>query len=81
MEKTKLTVRLERDLLEQAKRYAQDHETNLTRLIDEYLRYITSKDKSTLNAPIVERLSGSLTQDVDIDDYKQYLEEKYGRAD
>jgi len=30
------------------------------------------------NAPIVRRLSGTLSQDVSVEDYKQHLAEKYG---
>jgi len=36
--KTKLTVRVPRDLLDNAKRYASAHNTTLTELISQYLR-------------------------------------------
>jgi hypothetical protein len=78
MEKTKLTVRVPRDLLEGAKRYASEHHTTLTRLISEYLRQLTTKSDPLPNAPIVQRLSGTLSQDVSLQDYEAYLEEKYG---
>ena len=41
MEKTTLTVRVPRDLLEGAKRYASEHETTLTRLVSEFLRQLS----------------------------------------
>jgi hypothetical protein len=78
MEKTKLTVRVPRDLLEDAKRYAQEHDTSLTRLISEYLRRLSIEAGSPQDAPVVQRLSGILSPDVDLADYRQYLEEKYG---
>jgi hypothetical protein len=31
------------------------------------------------DAPIVQRLSGTLSQDVSVEDYREYLERKHGR--
>jgi len=78
MENTKLTVRVPRDLLENVKRYAQENNTTLTALIEAYLRRIPPQEPFK-EAPIVRRLSGSLTQDVTLQDYKEHLAEKYGR--
>lgn len=77
MQETKLTVRVPRDLLENTKRYAAQNNTTLTDLIEAYFRRIPSS-QSLENAPIVRRLSGTLPQDVTIQDYRQHLEEKYG---
>jgi hypothetical protein len=79
MEKTKLTVRVPRDLLEGAKRYASEHDTTLTRLVSEFLRQLSSQGDPLTDAPIVRRLSGTLSQDVSIEDYRKHLEQKYGR--
>jgi hypothetical protein len=78
MERTKLTIRLPRDLLEGAKRYAKAHNTTLTRLVSTYLQQLRIQDDPLADAPIVRRLSGTLSPDVSIDDYTTYLEEKYG---
>ena len=78
MEKVKLTIRLPRDLLEVAKRYAKEHNTTLTRLVSEYLRQLSAQDDPLADAPIVRRLSGTLSQDASVEDYYKYLEEKYG---
>jgi hypothetical protein len=78
MEKTKLTIRVPRDLIEGAKRYASQNDTTLTRLISEYLRQLTARSDPLTNAPIVQRLSGTLSPEVSADDYRQYLEKKYG---
>jgi Family of unknown function (DUF6364) len=81
MQETKLTIRVPRKLLENAKRYAREQNTTLTQLISEYLVQIPASIDELKNAPIVKRLSGSLSQDVSIDDYKQHLQEKYGAKD
>jgi len=78
MEKTKLTVRVPRDLLEGAKRYANEHNTTLTRLVSQYLRQLSTQDDPLVDAPIVRRLSGILSLDASIEDYRTYLEEKHG---
>jgi hypothetical protein len=78
MEQTKMTVRIPRDLLENAKRFAAQNHTTLTELIEAYLRRISDQN-SLENAPIVRRLSGSLLPEVNIQDYKEHLEEKYGQ--
>jgi hypothetical protein len=76
MQETKLTVRVPRDLLENIKRYAAQNNTTLTDLIEAYLRRIPAQ-KPLENAPIVRRLSGSLSPEVTILDHKKHLEEKY----
>jgi Fic family protein len=78
MRKTKMTVRVPQELLENVKRYATEHNTTLTSLIEAYLRRIPA-GQSMENAPIVRRLSGSLTPDVTVQDYKKHLEDKYAR--
>ncbi len=76
MGKTKLTVRVTRDLLKGAKRYANESGTTLTRLISEYLRQLTAQSDPLSDAPIVQRLSGTLSQDVSLQYYGEYLEKK-----
>jgi len=77
MEKPKLTIRLSSDLLEGAKKYAKEHDTTLTRLVSEYLRQLNTQDDPLADAPIVRRLSGTLSHDASVDDYRKHLEEKY----
>jgi hypothetical protein len=76
MEETKLTVRVPRDLLENIKRYAAKNNATLTNLIEAYFRRIPVQQPME-NAPIVRRLSGALSSEVTIQDYKRHLEEKY----
>ena len=77
MQETKLTIRVPRDLLENIKRYAAQNNTTLTNLIEAYLRRIPAQPPLE-NAPIVRRLSGTLSSNVTIQDYKKHIEEKYG---
>lgn len=75
---TKLTVRVPRHLLENAKRYAKENNTTLTALISTYLRQIPAEKSVLEAAPIVRRLTASLSPAISIADYKKHLEEKYG---
>ena len=75
---TKLIVRVPRHLLANAKRYARAHQTTLTELISTYLQHIPADSELLDHAPVVRRLTGLLSPDVSIDDYKKHLEEKYG---
>ncbi len=76
---TKLTVRVPRHSLENAKRYARAHQTTLTELISVYLGRIPSEPSILDDAPVVGRLTGLLSSEVTLEDYKKHLEEKYGQ--
>lgn len=75
---TKLTVRVPRHLLVNAKRYALTHQTTLTELISLFLEQIPSEVEVLDHAPVVRRLTGLLSPDVSVEDYKKHLEQKYG---
>ena len=79
MEGTKLTVRIDRQLIQNAKQFAKEHGTTLTNLITAYLARVPVQ-KPFGNAPIVASLAGTLSQDVSRDDYRKHLDEKYGHA-
>lgn len=76
---TKLTVRVPRHLLENAKRYANAHNTTLTELISAYLQRIPAGLEPLDQAPVIRQLTGILSADVSVDDHKKHLEEKYGK--
>ena len=78
---TKLTLRLKKKVIDQAKKYANDHETSLSKLIENYLSAITTETKSDENiSPLVKSLSGvihvSVTEDTK-GKYHKHLNEKY----
>lgn len=78
MNESKLTVRVPRDLIQQAKRYAHANDTTLTLLITEFLRQLEDQTDFLQDAKIVRRLSGILPEKASIQDYREHLQEKYG---
>jgi len=77
----KLTLSLDKAIIESAKSYAKSNNISLSKLIESYLATLTEEKKnSTEITPLVESLSGviSLNEDYDVkDDYTDYLIEKY----
>ena len=80
---TKLTLRLNRNVIERAKIYARNHEISLSKMIESYLDSITKQqegEKKTSFTPLVESLSGVINLPAEFDykkEYRDYLEEKY----
>ncbi len=78
---TKLTLKLEEDIIEKAKEYAKERKTSLSKLIENYLQKITSDDtKKEKITPLVKSLSGILNLPTDHDhkkEYADYLINKY----
>ena len=64
-------------MLDNFRRYAKEKNTTMTSLVEAYLRRIPHQD-ILKEAPIVRRLSGSLAQNVRVEDHKKHLAEKYG---
>lgn len=78
---TKLTLKLDKEIINRAKDYAESKKISLSKLIESYLQLLTkessSKDKIS---PLVESLSGVIEfpkKYDDKDDYANYLTEKY----
>ncbi len=57
---TKLTLRLNDNVIERAKIYARNHKVSLSKLIESYLDSVTKQkeEKKTSITPLVESLSG-----------------------
>ena len=79
MNDARLTIRVPRSVLEDARQYAQENGTTLTRLVSEYLRQLGGRRDFLADAPTVQRLSGILSSEITVEDYRKHLEEKYGR--
>ena len=78
---TKLTLNVDKNVIEKAKAYAKSQKISLSRLIESYLAsLISQKSKDIDISPLVESLSGVIELDKGFD-YKQkytdYLIEKY----
>ena len=77
---TKLTLRLDNDLIEKAKILAKKRGKSLSRIVSEYFSHVTSKEFKSDDdlPPVVKSLYGSLAgSDIDEEDYKKYLESKH----
>ena len=79
---TKLTLKLDKDIITSAKEYAQKENKSLSYLVEEYFKgLIISDDKKEGKlTPLVKELSGIL-KEKDIKNWKKeyidYLERKY----
>ncbi len=75
---TKLTLRLEDALIQQAKSYAKQHGKSLSQVVTDYFKILTKKTEGKETPPITQSLIGIMeSSNIDIDDYKRHLEEKY----
>ena len=76
--KSKLTLRLDDDLKEQAKRFAADHGTSVSQLVEDYFRLLQARggreapeEDTRLLTPRIERLKEQLGRpapEVTVDD-------------
>lgn len=77
----KLTLSLDRTIIERAKTYAQSNNISLSKLIESYLSSLTGrKTNRTEITPLVESLSGVISLDKDFDEKSEYIKfliEKY----
>jgi hypothetical protein len=78
---TKLTLSLDRDIIAQAKEFAQSQHHSLSKLVEGYLSQITRGKESAVNiTPLVAKLSGVLDASKISDtkrEYTDYLADKY----
>jgi len=78
---TKLTLKLKKTVIDQAKKYAFDHETSLSRIIENYLAVITAETKETDEiSPLVKSISGIVQVPEDFnhkENFHKHLNEKY----
>lgn len=76
MAKTKLTLSVERHIVERAKRYSQRNHTTVSELVGHFLASLDEDDGGS--TPITARLIGALAPEGSIGEYHDYLDEKYG---
>ncbi len=78
---TKLTLKLQQAIIEEAKQYAKKHGTSLSKLIENHLKSLTAHPDTEENiTPLVKSLSGIITFPQGSDskkDYSEYLANKY----
>ncbi|MBK0369209.1 DUF6364 family protein [Flavobacterium agrisoli] len=79
---TKLTLKLDQEIIEKAKQYASEKKISLSRLIENYLNSLTSENRADdlQISPFVKSLSSGIKIPADYDykkDRADYLEQKY----
>ena len=80
---TKLTLTIERSVIEKAKKYARNRERSLSDLIENYLKVLTTDDESkdeTELSTTLKALKGSFKMPKDFDYKKELIDrlsEKY----
>jgi hypothetical protein len=79
---TKLTLSLEKAVIEQAKSYAKKTGRSLSELVESYFKNLTSKPEDDQEIhPKVKKLIGRITLPPDFDEEKvkeEHYREKYG---
>ncbi|CAN0585010.1 unnamed protein product [Ectocarpus sp. 12 AP-2014] len=80
---TKLTLTIEREIIERAKTYAKEKNRSLSDLIENYLKMLTDEEKEEKvqkPGPVTQSLKGAFKMPKDMDYKKELrnrLEEKY----
>lgn len=79
---TKLTLKLNKEVIEKAKEYASNKQMSLSRIIEAYLQSLTSENEiSDLEiSPFVKSMSTGVEIPSDLDykkEYSDFLMEKY----
>lgn len=79
----KLTLKLNQEVIEKAKKYASQKQLSLSRLIENYLSSLTKELKNEDDikiSPFVKSMQTGVNISTDLDDkneYQNYLSEKY----
>ncbi|MDA9970605.1 DUF6364 family protein [Flavobacteriaceae bacterium] len=78
---TKLTLNVDKTIIEKAKVYAKSHKVSLSHLIESYLAALISESSKRIETtPLVDSLSGVIDLEPNFDfkeDYTNFLIEKY----
>jgi len=77
---TKLTLKLDKNTIDQAKIYAKRNNISLSKMVEKYFKSLTEEKTSKKNSKLVDELSRiiSLNKEIDNKDEKlSYLLEKY----
>lgn len=72
----KLTLRMDKKLIEEAKQYARKHGKSVSQIVEDYFSLLNKRvnTKKTPSLPLTNSLRGVLKDcDLSEEDYKQYL--------
>lgn len=79
----KLTLKLNKDVIEKSKKYAKSHQKSLSRLVESYLKTVVNEDQKDDEieiSPFVKSFSTGVKIPSDYDykkDFQDHLVEKY----
>jgi len=73
---SKLTLSIDPVVISRAKRYAKQHGTSVSQMVETYLASVSTPQEPTELPPILRSLRGTLKH-ADIKDYRKYLSGKY----
>lgn len=79
MAQTKLTLRLEADLIERAKNVARRRGKSVSRMVADYFRTLDSRENQPHDLPPLTRSLHGLLEGSGVgeDDYRRHLEQKH----
>jgi hypothetical protein len=77
---TKLTLTIDKKVVESAKRYAAERKRSISRMVEEYLRIISTgsseiDESSLLYQSLTEEITGMFAEDYSGRDYDELLED------
>ena len=79
---TKLTLTIEKSVIEKAKRYAKGTQRSLSEMVQKYLESLSMEEHNKESVSVIDQLSGSLPLPEDFDEkeaLKKYYSDKYGK--
>jgi len=79
MSRKKLTLSVDEQVIERARRYSRRHNTSISQLVSNYLALLDANEGAEAYSPTVRRLLGILPSDTNVEEYHRHLEEKYLR--
>ena len=82
MGSTKLTLRLEEEVINSAKDYAKKHQTSISKVVTIYLKSLSEqKETKESISPIIKEFLGVIPKEIDtqnlIEDHHIHLQDKY----
>lgn len=78
---SKLTLSIDKEVIDKAKKYAKERHKSVSKIIENYLKNIVTTDQNELISPIVSELAGSINKKATNsnlkEEYTEYLIKKY----
>ncbi len=78
---TKLTLKLDKLIIERAKKYATAHRRSLSRIIESYLQSLTTPSTDEIQiSPFIKSISSGVSIPIDLnvkEEYRAHLEKKH----